>query len=48
MEVAGCYYRLKAVHAFASGTDQAVTIEPEPDNRQDPNAIKVIGWYDDP
>ena len=43
IEVAGVSFRIDAAVLFASGNDQFLSLEPEPNNPQDRNAIKVIG-----
>jgi hypothetical protein len=45
MEVAGVQHRLANARAFAKGRDHELRLEREPNNRHDPNAIKVIGIY---
>ncbi len=50
--VAGTKFRKNQAHEFAkavksaekSGLEYGLELEPEPDNRADPNAIKVIGF----
>lgn len=44
-EVAGVQHRLPNLRAFAKGRNHALRLEREPNNRHDPNAIKVIGIY---
>ena len=43
VDVAGVHHREDAVIQFASWTGQSVTMEPEPTNRHDKNAIAVFG-----
>jgi len=45
VEVAGVWYRLSSAKSFASGQDQELRFELEPNNERDDNAIKVIGVY---
>jgi hypothetical protein len=44
-EVAGVEHRLSNVRAFTKGQNQELRLEREPNNRHDPNAIKVVGIY---
>jgi hypothetical protein len=44
-EVAGIQHRISNAKAFAKGSNHDLLLEPEPRNRHDPNAIKVIGVY---
>jgi HIRAN domain len=44
-EVAGVQHRLANAFTFARGRNHDLLLEPEPTNRHDPNAIKVIGFY---
>ncbi len=44
-EVAGIEFRIQNAIAFASGTEQALELLPEPTNPHDANAIMVIGSY---
>ena len=42
-DVAGVHHREEAVRRFADWKDQSVSMEPEPNNRHDKNAIAVYG-----
>jgi hypothetical protein len=44
-EVVGIQFRLSAARAFANGRNQSLRFEPEPHNKFDPNAIKVLGLF---
>lgn len=44
LEVVGISHRIDNASAFAQANDQSLTLEPEPTNKHDPNAVKVIGW----
>jgi hypothetical protein len=47
LEVAGVTHREKACERFARGQQQSLRLEPEPSNRHDKNAIRIIGvWID--
>lgn len=41
--VAGIQHKKKAAHNFAKNRNQSLELERDPDNKQDSNAIKVIG-----
>lgn len=43
LEVAGVRHRRSEALQFANGSGQTLLLEREPENRHDPNAIKVIG-----
>ena len=43
LSVAGIQYRLDDALLFADESDQALALEPEPSNPNDPNALRVIG-----
>lgn len=45
LEVAGLSYREDNALRFLRGTEQALELEPEPSNKHDPNAIRVIGHH---
>ncbi len=44
-QVAGILHHLKAATAFARGADPKIHFQRDPDNSHDPNAIKVIGTF---
>src|SRR6266571_2400227 len=44
VEVAGSQHRIENAIAFAQGEDHSLTLEPDPTNEHDPNAVKVFGW----
>jgi|TARA_R110000737_G_scaffold92536_1_gene125492 hypothetical protein len=47
LEVAGVTHREKACERFARGQQQSLRLEPEPSNRHDKSAIRIIGvWID--
>jgi len=45
IEVAGTFYQLKAAIAFCRSDPESVSIQPEPSNKHDRNAVKVIGHH---
>jgi hypothetical protein len=44
-EVAGVQHHIRNANKFARGRSQDLRFEREPNNRHDPNAIKVMGVY---
>lgn len=46
LSVMGVFMRKSDVKAFCKGSNLALQFEPEPSNKHDPNAIRVIGWWD--
>ncbi len=47
LEVVGIQHRKKAAQRFAKGHKQSLKFKPEPSNKYDPNAIRVIGVWKD-
>lgn len=45
--VAGISQRMSVVESFFSGANQRITLERDPQNEHDQNAIKVLGAWDD-
>lgn len=45
--VAGISYKNDAATQFVMGVNREILLERDPDNEYDPNAIKVIGVWDD-
>ncbi len=45
LEVAGIRHRKRAAWEFSRGKGQRLLFEPEPRNKHDQNAIKIIGCY---
>ncbi len=45
LEVAGLAYRKRHALRFVRGREHRLEFEPEPSNRFDPNAIRVIGLW---
>ncbi len=45
LEVAGVRYRTTQALQFSRGKSQRIQFEPEPGNKHDPNAVKIIGSF---
>tara|TARA_B100000686_G_C16630909_1_gene884621 strand:- start:568 stop:1140 length:573 start_codon:yes stop_codon:yes gene_type:complete len=46
-ELAGIYYRKSENRKFARGEDQSLEFSPEPSNKNDPNAVRIMGVFKD-